>query len=289
VKEAASDAGLYATAPAASAWPWRVLVVAAWLVALALLALTLAYWGWAWFGPAPLALPPVPAVADPLQRIADARLFGSPTQATATASAPSSSSGDLRLMGVFAQRDGRGYALFRAGTRGAMLVASGDQVGSGVSVAEVRPDGVTLLEGGVRRDLTLRASTLVEPSAPAKSAAVASKSSACAPPANFVGPVVRLNAELLGGLASAPDNWKSLVTAGSGALIVRDPGGFAQMLGLKNGDRIERANGIALAIPEDIASTVLQPLTKNQQVLVVGTHDGKPQQWLLVNGGACTG
>jgi type II secretion system (T2SS) protein C len=264
-------------------------VAAAWLAALGLLALTLAYWAWIWFGPAPLPLPPVAPDADPVQRIADARLFGDPAQVATTASAPSSTSGDLRLMGVFAERDGRGYALFRAGARGTLLVASGEQIGSGVRVDAVRPDGVTLLEGAARRELTLRPATTADRPAPTNPSIATAKSTACTPPPNFVGPVIRLNAELLGGLASAPDNWKAMVRAEAGALTVHDTGGFAHMLGLKNGDRIERANGIALAIPDDIASTVLQPLTKNQQVLVVGTHDGKPQQWLLVNGGACVG
>src|ERR1700730_3881398 len=122
-------------------------------------------------------------------------------------------------------------------------------------------------------------------------------------------------------MTGAPDAWKALLEAGPGALIVRDQSGFAGMLGLKNGDRVERANGIPLAIPGDIASTVLQPLTKSQAVWVSGTRDGesqqampgavasrvlqpltksqaawdsgtrdgKPQQWLYLNAGACPG
>jgi hypothetical protein len=31
----------------------------------------------------------------------------------------------------------------------------------------------------------------------------------------------------------------------------------------------------------------LQPLTKSQSVWVAGTRDGKPQQWLYLNAGAC--
>jgi len=286
--------GLYVTASSPSApgsWPGRAISGVAWLVGLAVLAWTLAHWGWIWFGPEALPAPVAAPDADPVQRIADARLFGSAPPVNAGAAATTNVAGDLRLMGVFSERDGRGYALFRAGARGSLLVAAGQDVGGGVRLESVRPDGVTLLDGGARRDLMLRATAVTDKPRVATSAsttaAPSTKSAACAAPPGFTGPIVRLNAELLGGLVSAPDGWKSMIEAGSGALIVRDQGGFGRMLGMKAGDRIERANGIALTAPDDIASTVLQPLTQSQQVLVAGTRDGKPQQWLLVNGGAC--
>jgi hypothetical protein len=108
-------------------------------------------------------------------------------------------------------------------------------------------------------------------------------------PAGFSGPIVRLNAELLGGMINTPDAWKALVEPGAGALVVRDQSGFANMLGLKNGDRVESANGIALAIPADIPSMVLQPLTRSQAVWLAGNRDGKAQHWLYLNAGACPG
>jgi len=124
------------------------------LVALALLAAVLAYWGWRWFGPAPALLPPAGAEGDPLRRIAEAHLFGAAP--VAPASEPSLASGDLRLLGVFARRDGQGYALFRAGTRGPLFVAVGADVVPGMRLEAVEPGGVTLLEGGVRREMPLR-------------------------------------------------------------------------------------------------------------------------------------
>jgi type II secretory pathway component PulC len=90
-------------------------------------------------------------------------------------------------------------------------------------------------------------------------------------------------------MIDAPDAWKILVSPASGALVVRDQSGFAGMLGLKNGDRVERANGIALALPDDIAATILRPLTRSQPVWLAGTRDGKPQQWLYLNAGSCPG
>jgi len=53
------------------------------------------------------------------------------------------------------------------------------------------------------------------------------------------------------------------------------------------GDHVERANGIALAIPDDIGATVLKPLTRSQPVWVSGTREDRPQQWLYLNAGAC--
>jgi hypothetical protein len=263
---------------------WRLAAAAVLLAALALLALVLAYWGWRWFGPAPAELPLPAQPADPVQQIAGARLFGAAAPAQPSAEAPAS--GDLRLLGVFAERDGKGYALFRQGTRGAFLVAAGADVSSGVRLDAVNPGGVTLLENGTRREIVLRPAAARVKSAPAASG-TAKLSAVCSPPAGFTGPVVRLNAELLSGMIRAPETWQALLQAAPGALVVRDQSGFAGMMSLKAGDRVERANGVALMIPDDVASAVLQPLTKSQQVWVSGTRDGKPQHWLYLNAGAC--
>jgi hypothetical protein len=254
------------------------------LIALALGAGVLAYWGWRWFGPTPVALPPERFEGDTVRRIADAHLFGA---APASTSADASlSTGDLKLLGVFAERDGRGYALFRAGSRGALFVAMGSEVAPGVRLDAVRPDGVTLVQGGARRDVALRQASAVDKARPTVAQA-GNRSPQCSPAAGFTGPIMRLNAELLSGMIAAPDSWKALLQPGAGGLVVRDQSGFAGMMGLRNGDHVERANGIALALPEDIAATVLQPLTRSQPVWVVGQRDGKPQQWLYLNAGAC--
>jgi hypothetical protein len=282
-----SENGLYVTSTRSSALTavaWKVAAVLAWLLALGLLALTVAHWGWKWFGPAPVTIPVTISDSDVTRRVADARLFGVAPPAIPVGA--STSLGDLRLLGVFALRDGSGYALFRT-ARGPLIVATGQEIGAGVRLDSVRPDGVTLIEGGVRRVIVLRAATME--ARPAVGVAQNAKPSACVVPAGFTGPIVRLNAELLGGVTGTPEGWKALLEAGQGALIVRDRSGFAGMLGLKNGDRVERANGIPLAIPGDIVSTVLQPLTKSQAVWVAGTRDGKPQQWLYLNAGACPG
>ena len=45
-----------------------------------------------------------------------------------------------------------------------------------------------------------------------------------------------------------------------GGLVVRDDSGFAAMLGLKPGDRMREANGIALAADDDVLVAVVKPL-----------------------------
>lgn len=286
-----SESRLYVTQdapPTMLPWRWRVAAGAALLGALALLAFTLAHWGWQWFGPAPVSVPIAAPDGDYARRIADARLFGGQRPAAATEPvAASAGGGELRLLGVLAQRDGHGYALFRAGARGPLFVAAGQDVATGVRLDAVHPDGVTLIDGGTRREIALRPAAPTDKPRPV--AAASAKSPACAVPAGFSGPIVRLNAELLDGMIQTPDTWKALVDAAPGALVVRDQSGFAGMLGLKNGDRIERANGIALAIAADIPATVLQPLTKSQPVWLAGTRDGKLQHWLYLNAGACPG
>jgi hypothetical protein len=254
------------------------------LAALALLALVLAHWGWRWFGPAPVVIPQSGPQGEFARRIGEAHLFG--TRAPlAAANEPSAVSGELRLLGVFAQQDGRGYALFR-GARGPLLAAAGTDIVPGVRVEAVRPGSVTLIEGGARREIVLRRAAPADKAGIAMAAA-SPKAASCTAPAGFAGQVIRLNAELLSGMIKAPDTWKALVQPGAGGLVVRDQSGFAGMMGLRNGDSIERANGIALAIPDDVGATVLQPLTRSQSVWVTGIRDGKAQQWLYLNAGAC--
>ena len=289
-----SDARLYGTREGGSGTlptHWQVVAAGALLLALAVLALTLAHWGWRWFGPTPIVVPPT-TDADPARRVADAHLFGTASTAVVPAAAGASATlGDLRLLGIIVERDGHGYALFRAVSRGPLLIALGQEVANGVKLDAIRPNGVTLIEGGVRREMQLRTSVPSDKSEKprAVAAATTANASACAAPAGFSGPVVRLNAELLSGMMNTTDAWKTLVEPGAGALIVRDQSGFAANLGLKNGDRVESANGVALAIPGDIPAMVLQPLIRSQAVWLAGTRDGKKQHWLYLNAGACPG
>jgi hypothetical protein len=117
---------------------------------------------------------------------------------------------------------------------------------------------------------------------------VATNARKCQPPAGFRGDVVRLNVELVGGLISQPDVWRSMVEPSGGALVVRETAGFGQMVGLQQGDRLEQANGIALTVPDDVVAAVLRPLASNQPVRVTGKRNGQPREVWIANAG-CVG
>ncbi len=273
-----------------SRWPLRVAAALATLAGMALVAVVVAWWGWRAFGPAPVHIPPA-GPADPAAAILASGLWsggGTPPPAAAPPKGEAAlAAGDTRLLGVFAERDGRGYALFRLPS-GPRLVAVGQEIAQGAQLAAVRPDGITIRDAGGERRVALRA----EPQPKAAAAPPgprAATSAACAVPAGFKGTVLRLNAELFQGIIAKPESWTALVAPDRGALAVRDESGFVAMLAMKVGDRLEQANGIALAAPEDVVGAVLKPLAAAQPVRISGRRDGTPREWLLLNAGSCPG
>jgi S1-C subfamily serine protease len=113
------------------------------------------------------------------------------------------------------------------------------------------------------------------------------RTAACAIPRDYRGAVVRLNAELVQGLIGQPQALRAVVDGQDGALVVRDETGLAAMLGLKKGDRVTLANGIALRAPEDVIVSILRPLAANQAVRVQGTRGTEARELLILNAGAC--
>lgn len=274
-------------------WAFSVASFLASAVALVLLALVLAWWGWRWAGPPAVMVTPA-TPSDPAAVILASGLWRGPGAAAATPDTrkdqPSPLAGDTRLLGVLAERNGRGYALFRLPT-GPRLVAAGQEIAQGASLVSVFPDGITIREGGSERRIALRTeappkSAAASPAAPAV-AARSARSPACTPPAGFKGSVLRLNAELFQGIIAKPETWTALLVADRGGLSVRDNSGFSAMLAMRKGDRLTQANGIALSAPDDVVSAVLRPLAAQQQVRVIGQRDGQPREWLLLNAGSC--
>jgi hypothetical protein len=273
---------------AALPWPWRAAAYIATAAAGAGLALVLAHWGWRMFGAPSVPLPPLATPERWAPAIASAPIFGRAGAPVASAPAkPVAMGGDARLLGVFAERGGTGYALFRL-PAGPVLVRSGQDVAPDVRLESVNRDGVRLRDHGEVRDVALRVQPVAGPTPASDKAKAQPTRTACTPPAGYQGPVYRVNAELLTGIGSQPDSWKALLVAGEGGLAVRDDSGFSAMLGMRAGDRMTQANGIALASVDDIMLAVVKPLVANQTVRVSGTRAGKPAEWLFVNASACS-
>ena len=259
----------------------------------ALLAVAAAHWFWRVAAPAAPLPPPATLPESTAAQFAVAPIFGGVAGKTAGEPLPAlgavTPQGDLRLLGVIAGRDGAGQALFRVADRGPVLVGAGQEVTSGLRLEAVLADRVRLSGRGEVREMLLRtapplASAVV--AAPAKLAAV--DGGACAAPAGFRGPLYRINAELLSGMAAQPDSWKPWLAASAAGLVVREGSGFPSLLGLKSGDRLREANGIPLTATDDLLVAVVKPLQGNQPVRVRGAREGGELELLLINASACT-
>jgi hypothetical protein len=277
----------------------RILAGLATFIAGTALACVIAYWGWQLFGPA-VARIPTSGPANPAATLIAANLFsgsGGPSS-TSVAAGDAVLGGDTRLLGIIAEQDQRGYALFRLPS-GPKLVAQGQEIASGATLVSVQPDAVTIRDGAGERRFVLRSPTTTPvpvagaagaPSAPrpAATAARATVAATCGPPTGFRGTVVRLNTELLGGIGADSVQWRALLASTPGGLVVREANGFGAMLGLKAGDRIAQANGIALSVPEDVSTAIVRPLLANQGVRLIGSRGGTTQEMWLANV-ACAG
>lgn len=296
------DSALYGSVPPAlparqarfAGWPARLLGGIALAAACMLLAAVLAQLVWRALLPTPAAvgLPPLPDTLAPLFAVSPP--FGSPGAVSSSAGpvAPpvATLQGELKLLGVFAGQGGGGQALFRMPDRGPVLVAPGQEITSGVKLVAVYADRVRVDDRGETRDILLRPAgtgAAIPGPAPVAAAARADRSGCAAPP-GFTGSIYRINAELLSGMAAQPESWKPALEAARSGLSVRDAGGFAAMLGLKVGDSLREANGIALTATDDVLAAIVKPLQANQPVRVRGARGGVDLDFLLVNASACT-
>lgn len=274
----------------------RVLAALATFAAATALACVIAFWGWRLFGP-PAAHLPAAGPSNPAATLMAANLFGgsaSPPMQPAPATAVLGN--DARLLGIIAEEGQRGYALFRF-PAGPKLVAQGREIVPGVTLVSIQKDSIMVRDGSGERRFELRNEAVTtralrnpaqSPSSRAASPPRTSAVATCGPPAGFRGTVVRLNTELMGGIGADTMQWQALLAPVDGGLVVREDNGFGAMLGLKAGDRIAQANGIALGAPDDVVGAVVRPLVANQGVRLVGSRNGTTQELWLANV-ACAG
>src|SRR6516165_4042324 len=90
---------------------WRI---ASWLATVAgvlILGYVIALWGWRWLGPPPAQVLPPPEAERWTPAIVAAPIFGRAGAPQAVeAASPTTLQGDTRLLGVFAETGGTGYA-----------------------------------------------------------------------------------------------------------------------------------------------------------------------------------
>lgn len=268
----------------------RAAPVLATVAASLLLVAVVAYWLWRWLAPAPVHVIVAPP-RDPVATIVASGWLATPPTGGDVAPAGDTLAGDARLIGVIADTGGGGYALFRL-PAGPKLVREGTAIASGATLVHVAPFSIRIRDASGERDIALRAAS-ASPIAPSVASAAAARpravTAACVTPPGFSGPVVRLNAELLQGLAGQPDALRAIVVPQQGGMAVREGSGFAQMLGLGPTDRVRLANGIPLSSADDVMAAVVTPLVANQSVRLSGTRNGRAQEMLLLNAGACPG
>ncbi|MDR0247774.1 MAG: hypothetical protein LBI16_05215 [Burkholderiales bacterium] len=253
------------------------------------LAVAIAWWTWYAFGPKPVHITPAP-IESPAAVLRAVPLFGSAPMTSAGKSGDVVLEGDLRLLGLLAENEGQGYAVFRLG-QGVYIAQVGDDVAGRATLAQIEPNAIILREpSGAKRRVVLRPeekSAGKENSSAEKMSSSASVA-ACVP-INFKGGVVRLNTELLQGASMQPEVFYTLLEAKGNGLVVRADNGHAAMLGLRVGDVLQSANSIALTRAEDVGATILKPLTAGQSVLLKGKRGDQTRELLLVNASVCRG
>ena len=137
-------------------------VALATVAALVLLGFVVAYWGWAWLAPRPE--PRAQVAADKSGGNSAGLLFGV-AQLDRSGAAPSGSA--IRLLGIVAATPGhRGYAVVQLETKEILAVSEGEDITSGIRLAEVGVDHVILERGAIRETLAWPEKTTAAETAP---------------------------------------------------------------------------------------------------------------------------
>ncbi|MBK9605521.1 MAG: hypothetical protein IPO58_03505 [Betaproteobacteria bacterium] len=281
----------------------RVLAALMLLCALAVFAWVAAYW--IWRAAEPAAVPAaVREDTDWSGRILSGSALGFVRTEAAAAAAPQAVAaaaieGRIRLLGIAREAGGKrksgGQALFRVDGRRVLWLRVGEDLDPGITLAAVDADGVRITREGreIRLPLRERAPAVPRavPGAPVASVAKApataavARAPATAADACKLAPEQRARAyilrpEIVDGVMREKSGWADLFKPAAEGLVVQNPGGTGAMLGLYGNDVLTRADGAQLSGPDDVLRLVMQPLARNESVVVTGARGGQPREWI---------
>lgn len=271
------------------------------LCAIAAFAWVAAYWIWRTAEPRNASLAPAQD-DDWSARILSGNALGftraEPAGAPAPAQRPAPAAvaieGRLRLMGIArepgAQARSAAQALFKVDNRRILWLRVGEEIESGVTLAAVDADGVRIVHDGREIRLPLRVRAQPASRGPAALPTVAAGRPAEPAPARPAdtcklvpeqrGRAYILRPEIIDGVMREKSGWADLFKPVAEGLVVQNPGGTGAMLGLYGNDLLSRADGAQLSGPDDVLRLILQPLSRNQSVIVSGSRGGQPREWI---------
>ena len=271
---------------------------------MALFAWVAAHWIWKVLEP----VTPVPVIAIPGESDLSARITGGSAFGFSRAVETPASSGDtqlaqldarIRLLGLAREPGARGrvesQALFKIDKR-ILWLRPGDELDPGVKLAAIEAGGVRLSANGRDVRMALRADKPtarggVSPGAPAAGATVAATAGAAGVAGARPGDPCKLapeqrsrayvlRAEIVDSVMRERSSWADLFKTSTTGLVVHSPGGTGAMLGLYSNDVLSKADGAQLTSPDDVLRLVLQPLARNDSVIVTGSRAGQPREWI---------
>lgn len=272
----------------------RVFQALAFLCAVGVFAWVAAYWIWHAAEPSPVpAL--VPQHTDWSARILSGSALGftrAEPALTQQPTAPSAAEGRIRLMGIAREPGDHprtvAQALFKIDNKRILWLRVGEELDPGITLVAVDADGVRLARDG--REIRLLLRERRQPATRAASAATATsvaKAAVPAPAANAcrLAPEQRARAyvlrpEIVDGVMRERSGWTDLFKPAAEGLRVQNPGGTGAMLGLYSNDVLSKADGAQLSGPDDVLRLILQPLARNESVIVTGSRGGQSREWI---------
>ena len=271
--------------------------IVAWLTAVAIFCFVAAHWIWR-------ALEPAQPVAQQKETAnwSSAILSGSalgyvraepPALSSQVAANAAASEARVRLMGIAREPGDRAQhaasALFRVDEKRVLWIGVGEEIEPGLSLKSIDADAVRLVRNGRETRLLLRephpqlprgAAPVAGASSPPAAQAAAPAAGACKLTPEQRNRAYILRPEIIEGVMRERNGWTDLFKPAGIGLSVQNPGGTGAMLGLYGNDILTKADGAQLGSIDDVQRLVLQPLARNESVVVSGIRSGQPREWI---------